>query len=654
MKRTWIFLSVIFFSIVAVADERSCYTVQLVSAPKGDKAIEKMARQIEDPSCQLMNIGNYSTIRCGCYDHYKKAKRAYLTLKNRFKHATIAKSYAYRFKSAAALKKEKSNSNHVISPRNNDGSETSRSCYTVQLWSVPVSAEKTIRKDPNFKLFGCREMRIGRQLTARCGCFDRYKKAKQWKKAIEKHYPHAFVTKTYAYRFENPIKSLKSRESHEPESSRTPTLPTQVLDEPLQYSEIDYDEAFAHASEGRVMNNSVLSEHPKDEDEAKLPYKLIKKSKIAIHYAYERYLRPFRGRLDESGWDFRYRFGARISYDVGYVDEAEYQSFKYGFRRVRVYHRGSFFDQKLFYKTAFSFTGNNHVKDLYLGWRQRFKRSGFGFRLKGGNLKIPQSIEGYTSSKYLTFMERSLGDAYAENRRLGLEARLNQRFDRNFFTLFADYYNSSIDEKLDGDDKNHPTWSTRGIYTYRWSRRHLLTIGATMASQDHDGDSLRLKEGAESVLDPHKYVHVRIRDVDTLDKYHFDALYLQGPFSMQGGYTALDVDSLKGIYRFAGYYLQAGYFIRGEGKRFDPINGIFKRIRPVYGGDIEAALRFSYIDLNDKDEHGGSQSDYTMALNWYLNPNTRLMFNYILAFPDDTDLYDGMYQIIQSRILFSF
>ena len=178
--------------------------------------------------------------------------------------------------------------------------------------------------------------------------------------------------------------------------------------------------------------------------------------------------------------------------------------------------------------------------------------------------------------------------------------------------------------------------------------------GGSIATQDYNGDKLRLKEGAESVLDNHKYVHVKIRDVDTIGKYHFDALYLHRRFSMQGGYTALKIDSKKGVYNFQGYYLQAGYFIRGEGKRFDPVDGVFKSIKAVKGGDIEVAGRYSYINLNDRDEHGGSQSDYALAINWYLNPNLRLMFNYIMAFPNDTDLYDGMYQIIQGRILLFF
>ncbi len=53
-------------------------------------------------------------------------------------------------------------------------------------------------------------------------------------------------------------------------------------------------------------------------------------------------------------------------------------------------------------------------------------------------------------------------------------------------------------------------------------------------------------------------------------------------------------------------------------------------------GAWELALRVSAIDLNSKDNvqnaiDGGEMLDITAGLNWYINPATRVMFNYVLA-----------------------
>jgi phosphate-selective porin OprO and OprP len=39
--------------------------------------------------------------------------------------------------------------------------------------------------------------------------------------------------------------------------------------------------------------------------------------------------------------------------------------------------------------------------------------------------------------------------------------------------------------------------------------------------------------------------------------------------------------------------------------------------------------------LNDKDIKGNNLTDFTVGLNWYLNPYTRWKFNYIRAFLED-------------------
>ena len=46
-----------------------------------------------------------------------------------------------------------------------------------------------------------------------------------------------------------------------------------------------------------------------------------------------------------------------------------------------------------------------------------------------------------------------------------------------------------------------------------------------------------------------------------------------------------------------------------------------------YGG-WELAVRYDEIDLEDANVAGGEQGTLVVGVNWLLNPNTRVMFNY--------------------------
>jgi phosphate-selective porin OprO/OprP len=251
-------------------------------------------------------------------------------------------------------------------------------------------------------------------------------------------------------------------------------------------------------------------------------------------------------------------------------------------------------------------------------------------------------------------MERSLSEAYAENRKLGGELLLGKRFDGHRINLFLHAFGNSVDERLD-DDEEHPGAGGRLTWTVGKGRRHLLMVGGAYIRQDWRGDKVRINQSAESDLLDHKYVSVKVKNVDTLERSNFEFLYLYHKLSLQGEYTRLMLSAKKGDYAFDGYYIQASYFLKGEGRRFRKRTSTFGRIAPKEKwGDVEVAARCAFIDLNDKDEHGGRQTDYTFGLNWYITRELRWMFNYVMAYPDDTDTYDGMFQVFESRLLFSF
>ena len=350
-------------------------------------------------------------------------------------------------------------------------------------------------------------------------------------------------------------------------------------------------------------------------------------------------------------WDYRYSFGARVSYDMVYVDEAESAYFDRGLRRVRLSHEGSFFDKKLFYEFEYSLIGTSNYKNVYMGYQNKYE--GLYYRIKAGNLKVPFSLERYSSSKYLTFMERSLNDAFALSRKLGAEVLLSYPQSSNYINLFGAYFGNSIDERQ--DDKNpRDGFSTRFTWSDKLAKRHFVECGFAYRKEDNYKHKVKISQAAESDRVVNKYVSVKVKNVDTITTKNFEALYLNHKYSFLGEYTMQTLDAKKGKYNFYGYYLEGSYFLLGRGKRFKQETSTLAKIKPTKDGALELAMRYAYINLNDKDEHGGEQRDVTLGVNWYIDDKLRVSGNYIIANPINTDDYNGIFQVWQARILFFF
>jgi phosphate-selective porin OprO/OprP len=137
-----------------------------------------------------------------------------------------------------------------------------------------------------------------------------------------------------------------------------------------------------------------------------------------------------------------------------------------------------------------------------------------------------------------------------------------------------------------------------------------------------------------------------------------------GPFSLQGEYMYSDVDSAWtfGDLDFDGWYAYASWILTGEHRPYSTDSGTFGKIKPKnpwnlekgHWGAWELAARYSTLDLNSGWAiRGGEETNITVGLNWYLNTNTRIMFNYVLA-DIDHDLYEDDINVFQTRFQFFF
>ena len=135
---------------------------------------------------------------------------------------------------------------------------------------------------------------------------------------------------------------------------------------------------------------------------------------------------------------------------------------------------------------------------------------------------------------------------------------------------------------------------------------------------------------------------------------------VHGPISLQGEYALADVNTSNsmGDPSFTGAYVAATWTLTGESRTYKNSEARFGTVSPDKpfdgeeggNGAWELALRYSMVDLADSFVTGGELNGVTVGVNWYLNPFTRMMFNYVFADLDDV----GDTHIFQTRFQVDF
>lgn len=361
---------------------------------------------------------------------------------------------------------------------------------------------------------------------------------------------------------------------------------------------------------------------------------------------------------------FKLQLGGRIQNDWAWMTSSDDLDFIFGdledateFRRARLFVSGQIYEDVIF-KAQYDFAGGDaDFKDVYLG----LKNIPYVGTVKAGHFKEPFGLEELTSSKYLTFMERSLTNPFTPGRNTGIGAS-NTAFDKRMTWAAGIFRDANDFGNGSGDGNYNVTARLTGLPWYEDEGRKLLHLGLAFSHRNPDG-TLRYRERPEVHLSPVRFVDTMSFRADDIDLIGVEAAGVYGPFSVQGEYMYSRVDTaLLGDLSFDGYYLQASYFITGEHKPYKISSGIFDRLKPrndfslKHGGwgAWEVAARYSTIDLDDGLLiRGGEEENITAALNWYLNSNTRVMWNYIRG-DIDHDLYEGDVDALTMRLQLDF
>jgi len=337
--------------------------------------------------------------------------------------------------------------------------------------------------------------------------------------------------------------------------------------------------------------------------------------------------------------EFKLQVGGRIMVDAAFYDEDNVDlDGENGteFRRARLFVAGTMFHD-WDWKAQYDFAGNDaEIKDAYIRY------TGFGpAKITIGQFKQPFGLEELTSSKYITFMERSMAtNAFSTGRRIGLGAN---GAGENWTWAASVYSREEGDDTADGGDEGYGagarlTWAP-------WNEKtKVLHLGGSVAWEDPNNNDVRFRARPESHITSTRMVDTgKFPDPDTFTKYGIEAATVLGPFSLQGEYMLVQAqDDTSGVSDpdFEGGYIYGSWFLTGESRNYK--KGKFGRVspkNPVGKGGIgawELAARYSTIDLDDGDFKGGEEDNITVGLNWYTNKHVRFMANYVITDTDPT------------------
>ena len=366
-------------------------------------------------------------------------------------------------------------------------------------------------------------------------------------------------------------------------------------------------------------------------------------------------------RFDTSDKSFRLKVGGRIMNDWGFFAPSKQITSGIGplengteFRRARLYVEG-ILHKHVKFKAQYDFVGGKAgFKDMYIGLT---KLPGVG-NIMFGHMKEPFGLEVQTSSKYITFLERSLPSTFAPERNTGVmlqNAVLGNKFTWAVGTFRdADSFGESF-----GNGEYNYTGRVTARLLYKEKGRRVIHLGLAYRHGNPNGNSLRYRARPSAHLLP-RFVDTKTFSATSTETLGAEFAVVSGPGSIQSEFTFSSVDrptATRGT--FTSFYIQGSLFLTGEHRVYKSSAGAFDRVKPNRSfmpgdgngrGAWELAARYAQINLNDGPIQGGELQDFTLGLNWYLNPNTRFMWNY--GWAERVDL--GGANLLQTRFQVDF
>jgi len=343
---------------------------------------------------------------------------------------------------------------------------------------------------------------------------------------------------------------------------------------------------------------------------------------------------------------FRIKPSARADWDTAHLDNAA-QDHTHASELRRLWLGAAGTLHTLNYKAVADIGGLEHgLNRHHIKMRDAWLSHPLGpGTLMLGQFKQVFSLEGHTGSSVGTFMERS---GAIDTLSPGYHKAIGWQMAAARSTLAASAWRL---QKIGAPQFAGYGVGTRLTFTPLMDTDEVRHLGLSLAHEHHDHPgtdgapalTLRPRPGTRlsSAMRPTLATFSGNGATDA-DKWSLEYARVHGAWSWQGEFSGGMLDDGTEEARLIAEYGALSWFVSGHTRRYDAAGGRFGRIKGVTPSTPgwELALRYEHIRGRQRDHHGldhidTSTSAWTLASNWYLHPNLRLMLNLVTSFDRD-------------------
>ena len=320
-------------------------------------------------------------------------------------------------------------------------------------------------------------------------------------------------------------------------------------------------------------------------------------------------------------------------------------------RRARFGFDGTFLKNFKYRIEAEYVKGSVNLLDAYIQYLVNPK-----WTVTVGQHKAPFGLEANTSDSFNSFLERGMANnafgAVGAERRVGISA--GYASDHLHLAVGAFGTAEGVQRNATTPDEGYG-FNGRVVWEPIIDTDKLVHVGVSaFHATNFAANSLTIEDRPNTRVDGGRIVSASITGTGTTGakSANFvgaEAALVYGPFSVQGEYGNLAIERLAGAadVNFDGFYVFGSVFLTGESRPFK--GGTADRVKPFADfnpaegkwGAIELLARYDQLDLSDTDLSPLDKKavSLTGGINWYLNPNLKIIFNYIRFKGENSPLY---------------